>query len=131
MTTDQTPEVTQADRKAAISLHGSGWMTNLDDLAEAFACHRIASVEAAIREKGQSHLRRELFANALFDVEAERDQLREALAYMLRAYEYESEAEDTLLMVREGATVFSVASARALLSQPVSKADELGGDHAD
>lgn len=40
----------------------------------------------------------------------------EALAYMIRAYEHESDAEDPLLMVPKGSSIFSVASARAALS---------------
>ncbi len=45
------------------------------------------------------------------------ERLREALAYMLRAYEYEARGvEDTLLMVPNGSKVFSVASARAALN---------------
>lgn len=55
---------------------------------------------------------RELCSEAADEI----NRLREALAYVLRAYEYEAQGvEDTLLMVPEGSRVFSIATARAAL----------------
>ncbi len=42
--------ITDADREAALKFHGSGWMTDLDKLAEAFSSHRVASTEALTAE---------------------------------------------------------------------------------
>lgn len=55
-------------------------------------------------------------ADQLAEAQREIERLREALTYVLRAYEYEAQGvEDTLLMVPEGSRVFSIASARAAL----------------
>ena len=43
-------------------------------------------------------------------------ELVEALAYMIRAYHAETDSEDTLLPVKAGAKIFSVASATAALA---------------
>jgi hypothetical protein len=61
---------------------------------------------------------------------AEIARLREALGYMLRAWDCEvGEDVDVLLMVKEGSKVFSVASARAALSaQPVVRSDRTTGE---
>lgn len=93
----------------------SKWNSRHKNLTK-YAPHQLRVID----EKQELDEKREA---STAELRTENERLREALAYMLRAYDLTSDTEDILLTVIEGAKVFSVASARAVLSPQPSEQD--------